>query len=105
MFQSAAGCTIQLNFCLFVGRHGGNHIQFGDGEIALGGHGLVSRSRSESLLLLHDLKRTLRQVPRFSGGPNPRPGLLQRILRVPHLDPDLFSQLLPAQFGLPVFKL
>ena len=54
---------------------------------------------------LHDLEGALRQVPRLSGGPDPRPGLLQRILRVPDFNPNLLFQLLAAQFGLPVFQL
>ena len=105
MFQSAAGCTIQFNFGLFVGGHRGDQIQFGEGEVALRGHGLEGRSRPERLLLLHDLEGPLRQVPCLAGGPDPRSGLLQSILRIPDFNPDLLFQLLPAQFGLPVFQL
>src|SRR6185369_9540253 len=105
MFQSGAGCTIQLNFRLFVDGPGGDQIQFGDGEVALGGHGLESRSRTERLFLLHDLEGTLRQVPRLARGLDPGSGLLQSILRVPDLNPNLLFQLLAAQFRLPVFQL
>ena len=42
MFQSASGCTIELNFGLFVSRHGSDHVQFRDGEIPLRCHCLES---------------------------------------------------------------
>jgi len=42
MFQSASGRTIKFYFSFFVNRHSGGQIQFGDREIALRSHGLVS---------------------------------------------------------------
>src|SRR4029077_12728243 len=52
MVQSARGRTVQLNFRLFVDGHGGDQIEFSEGEIALRGHGLESRSCSQCLLSL-----------------------------------------------------
>src|SRR5207302_11501807 len=44
MFQSVAGCTIQLNLGLFVDRHGGSQVQFGERQATLSSHGLARRT-------------------------------------------------------------
>src|SRR5579864_9400648 len=104
MFQSAAGRTIKFNFSFFVYGHGRDQIEFGKGQVTLRGQSLESRSSAQRLLLLHDLKCALRQVTCLLGSVDTGGSLLQCVMSILHLDPNLLPQLLTPQLGLAVFQ-
>ena len=105
MFQSATGCAIKFNFCLFIYCHGRNQIEFRDGQVALGSHGLIIRSRSESLLFLHDLERALRQIPRLCAAATRAPVCSSAYCAFRTSMRICFLNCSDSQFGLPVFQL
>ena len=105
IFQSSSSGALQLELGLLVGRRGIHQIEFGNGEVALGGQRLEARSCAQRLLLLHDVKRLVCQIARFFRCLHPGAALLKRILRVAYFDANLFLQLLQAQLGLTVLQL
>ena len=105
MFQSGAGCTIQLNFRLLINGHGRHQIQLRQRQIALRGQGLVvdPAPRSCSFFMISNVRcarsRALRAASTRAAGCS------QRILRVAYFDADLFLQLLACATrpgGIPV---
>ena len=104
MFQSRSGRTINLNFGLLVNRHCRDQVQFGEGQIALRSHRLISGSGTKRLLLLCDIKCPLGQIAGLAGRLYAGDRLFKRILGVADFDPDLLSQFFAPELCLPVFE-
>src|SRR5258708_5786452 len=105
MFQSCSGGTIKFNFGLLMNGHRTDQIQLSQRKIALGGKGLIARSRPQFLFLFRDIECALRQVSGLPRGVHPGACLFECVLCVANLDANLLFQLLSGQLGLAILKL